>query len=481
MVRYNCLVWYRIIFIIILMITSPPRSLADATDTLRIELDMRSAIKDGWFDPASETVGVRGDVPPLSWGQTCAATDPDHDGIFTAAIPLTMPANSLTLSCKIKVDGTENPNDGWQEGRNHLFTLYRNASNQLKLAWQDKAAPPPSTLTGHVEVIKNFKSDSLKPRDLYIYVPPDYFESNKHYPVLYMHDGQNLFDASSVGQEWGLDEAAEALIKRGEIEPLIIVGVGNTEDRMAEYTPTRSIWHHEFQRVAPPNTTGELAHLTGSFVTSGGDRLKVDAHQDTLFVMLPSFDAWQPTERLSERQFLQPRSGITLTFEGTDSKTVDKVSADKPPRGGGGEAYGDFLINRLKPFIDKKFRTRPDRQWTALGGSSLGGLITMHLGMRHPDVFGNLLVLSPSVWWDDRVLLKNVAALEAPHDQFIFLYVGTGETESTVKNAVMLRDALLQQGRPEHSVVYIESAGAGHNERAWSAQADNILRFLFKN
>ena len=104
----------------------------------------------------------------------------------------------------------------------------------------------------------------------------------------------------------------------------------------------------------------------------------------------------------------------------------------------------------------------------------------MHLGLRHANVFGHLLVLSPSVWWDDRVILTTVSNLTEPAHQPIFLYVGTGEAGSTVRNTVALKEALVNAGWPDNSIVYVETPDAGHNERAWAAQAENFLRFVFK-
>src|SRR6266404_8715832 len=90
---------------------------------------------------------------------------------------------------------------------------------------------------------RQFRSQFLEPsRTLIVYVPPDYDSHTlTRYPVLYMHDGQNLFDPATAfgGNEWRLDDTAEELIERGAIEPLIIVGIYNTgEQRIHEYTPT---------------------------------------------------------------------------------------------------------------------------------------------------------------------------------------------------------------------------------------------------
>ncbi|MCA9312440.1 MAG: hypothetical protein KDA21_14600 [Phycisphaerales bacterium] len=98
----------------------------------------------------------------------------------------------------------------------------------------------PSTITGHVEWFEY--APFLGGRRCWVYLPPDYFTSTATYPVLYMHDGQNLFDdATSFLGEWQVDEACEALIGAGEIEPLIVVGIENAGGgRCDEYTPWAS-------------------------------------------------------------------------------------------------------------------------------------------------------------------------------------------------------------------------------------------------
>ncbi|WP_245868572.1 alpha/beta hydrolase-fold protein [Pontibacter ramchanderi] len=94
-------------------------------------------------------------------------------------------------------------------------------------------------ITGKVIYHHNLSADGLKPRDLVVWLPPGYEKGNKHYPVLYMHDGQNVFDpaTSSFGVDWRLDETADSLIRSNQIEPVIIVGIYNTPDRMEEYVP----------------------------------------------------------------------------------------------------------------------------------------------------------------------------------------------------------------------------------------------------
>ncbi len=108
--------------------------------------------------------------------------------------------------------------------------------------WRDfSSGPSRGTITGDVEIHLDFEATRLgNRRPIIVLLPPGYRDDIEHrYPVLYMHDGQNLFDAetSFIGVEWSVDEAANRLIEEGQIEPLIIVGIYNTSNRAYEYTP----------------------------------------------------------------------------------------------------------------------------------------------------------------------------------------------------------------------------------------------------
>ncbi|WP_266203974.1 alpha/beta hydrolase-fold protein [Pontibacter kalidii] len=127
------------------------------------------------------------------------------------------------------------------------FTVKVESSLQVKnqvMHWRSGNSKAPvrgGGVTGNIAYHEKVgKSTAVPARDLVVWLPPNYEqERKKRYPVLYMHDGQNLFDptTSSFGVDWRLDETADSLIRAGEMEPIIIVGINNTENRMQEYVP----------------------------------------------------------------------------------------------------------------------------------------------------------------------------------------------------------------------------------------------------
>jgi predicted alpha/beta superfamily hydrolase len=255
-----------------------------------------------------------------------------------------------------------------------------------------------SALPTRLRCHEPFVSHHVEPRHgLIVYLPPTYdSEPTRRFPVLYMQDGQNLFDPETSfikGNYWRLGEAADALTLNGTIEPLIIVGIENAGvRRIDEYTPV----------------------------------------------------------------------------------------ADQRLGGGHGDAYGRMLVEELKPMIDQQYRTLPEGRHCGLGGSSLGGLVSLYLGLKYSAVFSRLAVLSPSIWWGRRSILKTVTRLGQKPDLHIWLDMGTKETARAVPDARLLRDALLKKGwQAGQDLRYMEAEGGEHTESAWAARSGPMLQFLF--
>jgi predicted alpha/beta superfamily hydrolase len=223
-------------------------------------------------------------------------------------------------------------------------------------------------------------------RGLRLYLPPSYGTlPGRRYPVIYFHDGQNLFDdATSSGSEWGVDETLDALALASGFEA-IAVGID----------------HGGAQRIQE---------------------------------MLP-----------------RPHGAFT--------------SAD-------GDAYVDFIALTVKPWIDARWRTRPEREHSAIVGSSLGALMAQHALVRHPLVFAHAGLLSPAYW-------TAPSMFEAPAPAAgtrVHLYAGTQESASMVPLVERMHARLQAQGVA--STLHLEP-GARHHESAWRAALPRALRWLF--
>jgi len=249
----------------------------------------------------------------------------------------------------------------------------------------------------------NFYSEHLRnQRTISVYVPPWYDEdSSRHFPVLYMHDGQNLFDAVTAfgGVPWAADETADRLIRGSRIRPVILVGVANTRERIREYGPT-------------------------------GRRAR----------------------------------GTSRSYR-----------------------YGRFLVEELKPFIDRTYRAAPGAPNTGVGGSSMGGLISLFLARWYPDVFGLCMAMSPSLWWDRELVLRTWPA-ERAWLQGLRFWIDMGTEEGStlasrreqVRRARRLANMFRRDGlRDGHEIHYLEVDGGQHNERDWAARFESALEFFF--
>ncbi len=266
--------------------------------------------------------------------------------------------------------------------------------NDTIASW-DKVLPAHSALPNVRVLHETFHIPELdRSRRIWIYLPTNYEEStDKRYPVIYMHDGQNLFD----------------------------------------------------ERFAP-------------------------------------FGEWQVDETLKEQEESLGREVIVVGIEHGDKTRLDEYSPYKHPKHGGGEGkrYLEFIVNTLKPYIDKEYRTLPDREHTIIGGASMGGLISFCAGIYYPDTFGKLLVLSPSFWFSEQVYTDAQELLA--HESFPKIYMGVGMKEvSIMPHGVEKMEELLHQ-RPSYQQgkklqVFYDIEGH-HNEKTWARQFPHGIEWL---
>ncbi len=226
-------------------------------------------------------------------------------------------------------------------------------------------------------------------RDLLVAIPPDAMTSGRRYPVVYLQDGQNLFDpATSYVEPWGLLEVLDRLSEAGT--EALVVGIPNLGRlRRYEYSPFRDTLHG----------------------------------------------------------------------------------------GGGGDRYLAFLVETVKPLIDRDFPTAPGPAATVLGGASLGGLISLYGAYRHPELFGAALVQSPALWFAGAAIFPWVT--DRPRPARMHLDIGTGEGEEALADARRLRDLLLEQGaKLGRDFSYVEEENGDHHEVTWARRFETALPFL---
>jgi predicted alpha/beta superfamily hydrolase len=231
-------------------------------------------------------------------------------------------------------------------------------------------------------------------RHVDVYLPPSYSGGRGRFPVVYMHDGQNLSDPETAfAGTWQLEATIERLAGRG-IEA-IVVGVHNAgAARLAEYSP-----------------------------------------------------------------FPDARHG-----------------------GGHADAYLAFLVERLKPRIDRLFRTRADRDATAILGSSMGGLVSLYAFFRYPSVFGRAGAMSPSLWFGHGAVLAFIEEARAPRGR-IYVDVGMHEGAGTLRDArrlgrVLVRKGFRRRGEDARRLRYLEDPGGRHNEASWARRLEGGLEYL---
>ena len=172
---------------------------------------------------------------------------------------------------------------------------------------------------------------------------------------------------------------------------------------------------------------------------------------------------------------------IVVGIHNTGPERLAEYSPFEDPkhRGGDGERYARFLIDTVKPRIDAKYRTRKDRASSVIGGSSMGGLISLYLLFRRPSPFGAAVVISPSVWFGRREILSFVQRSRVTGGR-IYVDVGTNEGAGTLRDARTLNRVLRRKGYKGDALWFLEAQGHGHREDDWAWRLPQALEFLLR-
>ncbi len=292
------------------------------------------------------------------------------------------------------------------------------------LAFTINAQKVPKVAYGTIERLDSLPSAYVAPRNVDVWLPEDYTTENS-YDVIYMHDGQMLFDSTTTWnkQEWGVDETISKLVKEGKIRECIVVGIWNGQKlRHFEYFPQKA-----FETIS---------------------QHKRDSLYNDIIQNDPEF------------------------------KTVTMQS----------DNYLKFLVKELKPLIDERYATRPGKEHTFIAGSSMGGLISMYAVCEYPEVFQGAACISthwPGLYSlennpiPDAFLNYLEKALPPPKSNKWYFDHGTKTLDALYPGIQKQVDSILERkGFKDTNWITRVFDGADHSENAWKKRFEVPLLFL---
>jgi predicted alpha/beta superfamily hydrolase len=245
---------------------------------------------------------------------------------------------------------------------------------------------------------------------------------------------------------------------------------------------------HAFHSNILPDDRAVMVYLPVEYLKDDERRFPVFYLHDgqnlfdgrTSYVAGKTWHAHSTADRLSEAGEIEPVILVGIANTGLRRMAEYTPTRDFKLGGGEGRSYGRLLVEELIPLIDRTYRTRVGAGNTGLGGSSLGGLISLYLGFEYPEVFGKVAAMSPSLWWNHRSILNYIEQAAPKPDLRIWLDMGTAEGARHLRDTDLLDRVLLQRGwRNGVDLAYEKAEGAVHDEDAWGQRFGDVLRFLF--
>lgn len=188
---------------------------------------------------------------------------------------------------------------------------------------------------------------------------------------------------------------------------------------------------------------------------------------------------WRVDETLNSVAANSKTVPIVVGIDNGGSHRIDEYCpwVNQSYGGGEGDLYIQFIIETLKPFIDKNYRTKTEAASTGIFGSSLGGLISQYAALRYPEVFGLTGVFSPAFWINQQIFDSSFFKQIKPHQKF-YLLGGDRESESMVPQMKQMESQLKQFGATDNQVIAKVVVGGQHNEYLWSSQFKEAIEWL---
>ncbi|WP_194974236.1 alpha/beta hydrolase [Aquiflexum lacus] len=200
-----------------------------------------------------------------------------------------------------------------------------------------------------------------------------------------------------------------------------------------------------------------------------------------LFNESSPFGNWQIDKKLAVMSDYGIGQIIIIAIEHAEKERVLEYNFGKTLLGQGeGKKYIRFIADTLKPFVDKNFRTKSEREFTGIGGSSMGGLVSIFSGLIYPEVYGKLMIFSPSLWVIPKIKFSFLDFFE-PMDTKVYLYAGGDESETMIRHVKKFKKRLLKREsiRERMKVKLSINMEGKHSETYWSDEFPKAIEWLF--
>lgn len=202
-----------------------------------------------------------------------------------------------------------------------------------------------------------------------------------------------------------------------------------------------------------------------------------------LFNEKAKYGNWEIDKKLAVMSEYHIGKIIIIAIEHAEHDRIKEYNVGKTILGvGQGKKYIRFITDTLKPFIDKQFRTKPEREHTGIGGSSMGGLVSIFSGIMYPEVYGKLMIFSPSLWVVPKMDFTNIDFSE-PSDTKIYLYAGGDESVTMVQHVKKFKKSMIKNEFVASKMkinLSINKQGT-HSETYWSDEFPKAIEWLFFN
>jgi len=193
------------------------------------------------------------------------------------------------------------------------------------------------------------------------------------------------------------------------------------------------------------------------------------------------FGNWQIDKKLAVMSDYGIGKIIIIAVEHAEKERVLEYNFGKTLLGQGeGKKYIRFIADTLKPFVDKNFRTKSEREFTGIGGSSMGGLVSIFSGLIYPEVYGKLMIFSPSLWVIPKIKFSFLDFFE-PMNTKVYLYAGGDESETMIRHVKKFKKRLLKREsiREMMKVKLSINMEGKHSETYWSDEFPKAIEWLF--